>query len=92
MSSYGSFKIEAAISSLRRHVKNQEWLNLYELALPFCVKFSEENCEETQKRRKRFTKEQCDVKYTMIIWCLEIHGHAVSTCMYDYLSLGDLQN
>lgn len=74
----GTIDIEAAKSSLKRHVKHQEWLNLYEKALPICKKFSEENCAVIQSKIKRFTKEQCNVKYIWLMWCMDLYGFAVS--------------
>lgn len=76
--SNGSIDIEAEKSSLRRHVEDQEWLSLYEYALPICNQFSEDNCGTIQSMQKRFTKDQCNVKYIWTLWCMTIYGFAVS--------------
>lgn len=78
--SNGSFDIEVGKSSFRRNVKDQSWLTLYENALPICVKFAEENCGIEQINQKSFTKQQCDVKYVWMYWCMEIYGFAVNIC------------
>jgi len=45
-----------------------------------CSKFSEENYEIVlvQNQQKTFSKDECNVKSTCLIWCREIYGYVVS--------------
>lgn len=64
-------------------MKDPEWLNVTQAALKICSTHADDNLA-TYQSVVRFTKEECNVKYTSIISCLDIYGFAVS---YEFISL-----
>lgn len=71
----------AALETAKELMKDPEWLNVTQSALKVCSIHADDNLATYQSAVK-FTKEECNVKYTSIISCLDIYGFAVS---YEFI-------
>lgn len=73
----GSVDLTAASKFLKDQVKDSEWLNIFQAGLKVCNKYSIDNSDSSQKVMK-FTKDQCNMMYAIIMNCMDVYGFAVS--------------
>jgi hypothetical protein len=71
------FDETAIISHLEKHVTDDEWKKVTKKAFEFCHKTVQDHGEELQKSFK-VKKEQCDVRYIVLLDCIDMFFFIVS--------------
>lgn len=77
LKSDGTLDLTAALETAKDLVKEPEWLNVTQTSLKVCSKQSDSYLATYQSYVK-FTKDECNVKYEILLSCLDIFGFGVS--------------
>lgn len=74
----GSLDINEAQKVAMEIIKDTEWLSAKQSALEVCGGLYADEHMVTYQKAMKFTKEECNAKYTSLFNCLEIYGFRVS--------------
>lgn len=77
LKSDGTLDMTAALETTKELVKDADWLNVTQEAFQMCNRYSEHGATAHQSNVK-FTKDECNMKYQILISCIDVFGFSVS--------------